>query len=387
MKLTKLTKSAIALAMGLSAVTPNIATAQILSPEEQEQSETFILPAPVESTFDWGAEDEGGTSPSTSQATTTTTKTAPTPPATTTKAAPTQPATTKSTSETQTSPTTTTQAPQTEESTNTVTQTESQGTTTVVTNQNTNTTNYTPVTSVQAPSVEQTTTLSTSEGETTTVAEETTEINLLDGDFLTFNANMFTSETEADEFIAKIEADEATKDRFEVEKEVLAEDKVIVRVSYKQNVEDTEGRAILFYVQTDLEKSEENNTKAAEYAQEVLTTMPDLLYAAEVVEFGEKLGVVFGIRPKVEEQKLTYDTTSLEVKYEAERKPYTYVVKADEATGEFDDKIQPAVEAKYPGEFTFETRDISETEREVTMTPVPKENTESSESETTSANE
>ncbi|MGX7108960.1 hypothetical protein [Facklamia miroungae] len=201
--------------------------------------------------------------------------------------------------------------------------------------------------------------------------EEIEEIDLFEGEFITFNANVFTNEEEADQFIDLIGKDEETKDRFEVEKEVIEDDFILVRVTYAEDVEE-DGRYILLYVSSEFETEEE----AEEYLDHQLLIYPDLFVAGEMIKVGETFDLVFGIRPGSETQAVTYDEETLEIQYEADRKEYTYTVKADELTGEFIDEIQVAVEEAFPGEFIFSQTDISETEREVTMTPLPKEDEE-----------
>ena len=208
------------------------------------------------------------------------------------------------------------------------------------------------------------------------VLEDEDMIDLLEGDFITFNANVFTSEKDADEFIEMIENDEATKDRFKTEKEIVEDDFVLVRVTYAEDAEE-EGRYILFYVAGEFN----NQDGAREYIDHYLNIYPDIFVAGETITVDGKFDIIFGIRPGADTQAVTYDEETLEIEYEAERKEYTYIVKADPVTGEFIDPIQPAVEAEFPGEFTFTSEEMSENEIEVTMTPLKTEDDSSSESE------
>ncbi|MCR8969819.1 hypothetical protein [Facklamia sp. 7083-14-GEN3] len=199
-------------------------------------------------------------------------------------------------------------------------------------------------------------------------AEVEEEIDLFEGEFITFNANVFKDESEADDFIQMIEEDEATKDRFIAEKEIVDEDFIFVRVNYAKDVEE-EGRYILFYISSEFETEEE----AEEYLEKQLLIYPDLFVAGEMIKIDDRFDIILGIRPGTETQAVTYDEDTFEVQYEADREEYQYIVKADELTGEFIDEIQMAVEEAFPGEFSFSEEVISDTEKEVTMTPLEKE--------------
>ncbi|MGF3073563.1 hypothetical protein ACQV2X_08265 [Facklamia sp. P12945] len=216
--------------------------------------------------------------------------------------------------------------------------------------------------------------------ETSIEMEEETEveeeIDLFEGEFITFNANVFKEESEADDFIQLIEEDEATKDRFIAEKEIIDEDFILVRVTYAEAVEE-KGRYILFYISSEFETEE----AAEEYLEKELLIYPDLFVAGEMIKVDDKFDIILGIRPGTETQALTYDEATFEVQYEADREEYQYIVKADELTGEFIDEIQMAVEEAFPGEFTFSEEVISDTEKEVTMTPLEIEEESSEEME------
>ena len=204
------------------------------------------------------------------------------------------------------------------------------------------------------------------------VEEEVTEpINLLEGDFVTFNANVYQDEAEADRLIQMIEEDEATKDRFIAEKEIVEDGEetfILVRVTYAEEIEE-EGRYILFYVPTNFE----DQMEAQEYLEEQMNRFPDVFIAGQIVTADNHYNVIFGIRPGADTQQVLYDEETYDVLYQADRKEFTYTVKLNPETNNFDDKIQEAVEKAFPGEFTFTTNPISETELEVTMTPVPQE--------------
>lgn len=204
------------------------------------------------------------------------------------------------------------------------------------------------------------------------VEEEVTEpINLLEGDFVTFNANVYQDEAEADRLIQMIEEDEATKDRFIAEKEIVEDGEetfILVRVTYAEDIEE-DGRYILFYVPTNFE----DQMEAQEYLEEQMNRFPDVFIAGQIVTADNHYNVIFGIRPGADTQQVLYDEETFDVLYQADRKEYTYTVKLNPETGSFDDPIQEAVEKAFPGEFTFTTNPISETEVEVTMTPVPQE--------------
>lgn len=204
------------------------------------------------------------------------------------------------------------------------------------------------------------------------VEKEVTEpINLLEGDFVTFNANVYQDEAEADRLIQMIEEDEATKDRFIAEKEIVEDGEetfILVRVTYAEAIEE-EGRYILFYVPTNFE----DQMEAQEYLEEQMNRFPDVFIAGQIVTADNHYNVIFGIRPGADTQQVLYDEETYDVLYQADRKEYTYTVQLNPETGSFDDPIQEAVEKAFPGEFTFTTNPISETEVEVTMTPVPQE--------------
>lgn len=204
------------------------------------------------------------------------------------------------------------------------------------------------------------------------VEEEVTEpINLLEGDFVTFNANVYQDEAEADRLIQMIEEDEATKDRFVAEKEIVEDGEetfILVRVTYAEDIEE-DGRYILFYVPTNFE----DQMEAQEYLEEQMNRFPDVFIAGQIVTADDHYNVIFGIRPGADTQQVLYDEETYDVLYQADRKEFTYTVKLNPETDSFDDKIQEAVERAFPGEFTFTTNPISETELEVTMTPVPQE--------------
>lgn len=202
------------------------------------------------------------------------------------------------------------------------------------------------------------------------VEEEVTEpINLLEGDFVTFNANVYQDEAEADRLIQMIEEDEATKDRFIAEKEIVEDGEetfILVRVTYAEDIEE-DGRYILFYVPTNFE----DQMEAQEYLEEQMNRFPDVFIAGQIVTADDHFNVIFGIRPGADTQQVLYDEETYDVLYQADRKEFTYTVKLNPENNSFDDKIQEAVEKAFPGEFTFTTNPISETELEVTMTPVP----------------
>lgn len=202
------------------------------------------------------------------------------------------------------------------------------------------------------------------------VEEEVTEpINLLEGDFVTFNANVYQDEAEADRLIQMIEEDEATKDRFIAEKEIVEDGEetfILVRVTYAEDIEE-DGRYILFYVPTNFE----DQMEAQEYLEEQMNRFPDVFIAGQIVTADNHYNVIFGIRPGADTQQVLYDEETYDVLYQADRKEFTYTVKLNPETNSFDDKIQEAVEKAFPGEFTFTTNPISETEVEVTMAPVP----------------
>ena len=203
------------------------------------------------------------------------------------------------------------------------------------------------------------------------VEEVTEPINLLEGDFITFNANVYQDEAEADRLIQMIEEDEATKDRFVAEKEIVEDGEetfILVRVTYAEDIEE-DGRYILFYVPTNFE----DQMEAQEYLQEQMNRFPDVFIAGQIVTADNHYNVIFGIRPGADTQQVLYDEETYDVLYQADRKEYTYTVQLNPETGSFDDPIQEAVEKAFPGEFTFTTNPISETEVEVTMTPVPQE--------------
>lgn len=203
------------------------------------------------------------------------------------------------------------------------------------------------------------------------VEEVTEPINLLEGDFITFNANVYQDEAEADRLIQMIEEDEATKDRFVAEKEIVEDGEetfILVRVTYAQDIEE-DGRYILFYVPTNFE----DQMEAQEYLEEQMNRFPDVFIAGQIVTADNHYNVIFGIRPGADTQQVLYDEETYDVLYQADRKEYTYTVQLNPETGSFDDPIQEAVEKAFPGEFTFTTNPISETEVEVTMTPVPQE--------------
>ena len=212
------------------------------------------------------------------------------------------------------------------------------------------------------------------------VEEEVTEpINLLEGDFVTFNANVYQDEAEADRLIQMIEEDEATKDRFIAEKEIVEDGEetfILVRVTYAEDIEE-DGRYILFYVPTNFE----DQMEAQEYLEEQMNRFPDVFIAGQIVTADDHYNVIFGIRPGADTQQVLYDEETYDVLYQADRKEFTYTVKLNPETGNFDDPIQEAVEKAFPGEFTFSTNPISETELEVTMTPVPQEEEESEDSQ------
>lgn len=212
------------------------------------------------------------------------------------------------------------------------------------------------------------------------VEEEVTEpINLLEGDFVTFNANVYQDEAEADRLIQMIEEDEATKDRFIAEKEIVEDGEetfILVRVTYAEDIEE-DGRYILFYVPTNFE----DQMEAQEYLEEQMNRFPDVFIAGQIVTADDHYNVIFGIRPGADTQQVLYDEETFDVLYQADRKEYTYTVQLNPETGNFDDPIQEAVEKAFPGEFTFTTNPISETEVEVTMTPVPQEEEESEDSQ------
>lgn len=202
------------------------------------------------------------------------------------------------------------------------------------------------------------------EDQTDEEVESEEEKSLLDGPYVAFTANVFLSEEEADEFIKMIEEDEEAGDRF-VTKKVLNENgSVIVLVNYAEDASE-EGRAILFYVETKFETEEE----AEEYAEFYLNIYPDIFFDAEVINMEDEYNVIFGTRSTADVLKLSYNLDTLDIDYKARREPFTYTVEAD-ALGVFVDPIPEAVEAAFPGEFTFEVEEISETEREVTMIPV-----------------
>ena len=203
------------------------------------------------------------------------------------------------------------------------------------------------------------------------VEEVTEPINLLEGDFITFNANVYQDEAEADRLIQMIEEDEATKDRFVAEKEIVEDGEetfILVRVTYAEDIEE-DGRYILFYVPTNFE----DQMEAQEYLQEQMNRFPDVFIAGQIVTADNHYNVIFGIRPGADTQQVLYDEETYDVLYQADRKEYTYTVQLNPETGSFDDPIQEAVEKAFPGEFTFTTNPISEAEVEVTMTPVPQE--------------
>lgn len=203
------------------------------------------------------------------------------------------------------------------------------------------------------------------------VEEVTEPINLLEGDFVTFNANVYQDEAEADRLIQMIEEDEATKDRFVAEKEIVEDGEetfILVRVTYAQDIEE-DGRYILFYVPTNFE----DQMEAQEYLEEQMNRFPDVFIAGQIVTADNHYNVIFGIRPGADTQQVLYDEETYDVLYQADRKEYTYTVQLNPETGSFDDPIQEAVEKAFPGEFIFTTNPISETEVEVTMTPVPQE--------------
>lgn len=207
--------------------------------------------------------------------------------------------------------------------------------------------------------------------------------SLLDGPYVAFTANIFLSEEEADNFISMIEEDEEAGNRFVTQKVINENDSVIVLVNYAEDASE-EGRAILFYVETQFDTKEE----AEEYAQYHQNIYPDLFFGSEVINIEDKYNVVFGIRSTVNTQKISYDLDTFEIEYKERREPFTYTVEADES-GAFVDLISEAVEQIFPGEFTFEVIEISETEREVTMTPVEpqKIELESNDIETESSSE
>ena len=212
------------------------------------------------------------------------------------------------------------------------------------------------------------------------VEEEVTEpINLLEGDFVTFNANVYQDEAEADRLIQMIEEDEATKDRFIAEKEIVEDGEetfILVRVTYAEDIEE-DGRYILFYVPTNFE----DQMEAQEYLEEQMNRFPDVFIAGQIVTADDHYNVIFGIRPGADTQQVLYDEETYDVLYQADRKEFTYTVKLNPETGNFDDPIQEAVEKAFPGEFTFTTNPISETEVEVTMAPVPQEEEKSEDSQ------
>lgn len=203
------------------------------------------------------------------------------------------------------------------------------------------------------------------------------EINLLEGNFIAFNANIFEDEAEADEFIEMLESDEATKDRFVAEKEDLEDGLILVRVTYQDDlpyIYDEVGQPILFYVATAFDSQEE----AEAYMEENLHTFPDIFFQGEVLEVDDQFDVLFGLQTSIDTQSVTYDEDSFEIDYLADREDFFYYVYMDE-DGTFTDPIPEAVEERFPGMFEFETEDVSDSKQKVTATALEQESTEESE--------
>lgn len=197
--------------------------------------------------------------------------------------------------------------------------------------------------------------------------EEEKKQDLLSGPYVAFNANIFLTEQEADEFIKMIEEDEHAKDQIKTHKIKNDNGSVIVTVEYtKKATKDT--RPILLYAEIKGKSEEE----AQAYAKEHLETMPDLFFAANVFEVDGQFNVVFGIRHYVQTQALKVsEDDKHEITYDADRLTYIYDLEAD-ADGKYHDTIQPAVEAKYKGVFEFSEEKITDNVKRITMKPVKK---------------
>lgn len=224
---------------------------------------------------------------------------------------------------------------------------------------------------------------------TTTVAStssvqnrvEQEKIELMKGEFVAFNANVFQSEKEADKFIQMIQLDPETKDIFKAEKKKVKDDFILVLVTYtdKAKAEEKLDRYILLYIAS----SFDDQKKAEDYLKEKMLIYPDLFVAGEIVEVENKYNIVFGIRPNTDPKLLTYDEKNFDVQYDGKRKEYKYKVKINKDTMKFEDPIPEAVEAAFPGKFTFTSHALSSEEEEVTMTPVNGPDNQSTEDTTT----
>lgn len=190
-------------------------------------------------------------------------------------------------------------------------------------------------------------------------------IDLIQGDYVCFNANIFKTEKEADEFIKLVEKDEAAKGNIRTMKEVIKKDFVLVRVFYEDNA-DHKKKWILFYVATQFKEQKE----AEKYIEENLMIYPDVFFKGQVIKTDDKFNVVFGIRSTVNTQALTYKEDTLKIEYLYPRQEYKYKVKLNKETMKFEDPIPEAVEKAFPGKFTFTSQALTPDEEEVTMTPV-----------------
>lgn len=225
----------------------------------------------------------------------------------------------------------------------------------------------TPETTTQAPQ--------TDTNQSTQAPEETKEeINLLDGNYIAFNANVFESEEEADDFIKKLEEDDNTEDRFQAEKESLEDGLFLVRVTYKEDlpyIYDQVGQSILFYVATAFDTKEEAET----YMEENLHTFPDVFFQGEVLEVDGKFDVIFGLQTQADTQAVTYNEESFEIEYLTDREDFFYYVYQNES-GNFTDPIPAVLEEKFPGMFEFEAEDVSDSKQKVHVTVLEQASTE-----------
>lgn len=195
--------------------------------------------------------------------------------------------------------------------------------------------------------------------------DDESKIDLIQGDYVCFNANIFKTEKEADEFIKLIEKDEAAKGNIRTMKEVIKKDFVLVRVFYEDNA-DHKKKWILFYVATQFKDQKE----AEKYIEENLLIYPDVFFKGQVIKTDGKFNVVFGIRSTINTQALTYKEDTLKIEYLYPRQEYKYKVKLNKETMKFEDPIPEAVEKAFPGKFTFTSQALTPDEEEVTMTPV-----------------
>lgn len=225
----------------------------------------------------------------------------------------------------------------------------------------------TPETTTQAPRTDK-------DQSTEAPVEKKEEINLLDGNYIAFNANVFESEEEADDFIKKLEEDDNTEDRFQAEKESLEDGLFLVRVTYKEDlpyIYDQVGQSILFYVATAFDTKEEAET----YMEENLHTFPDVFFQGEVLEVDGKFDVIFGLQTQADTQAVTYNEESFEIEYLTDREDFFYYVYQDES-GNFTDPIPAVLEEKFPGMFEFETEDVSDSKQKVHVTVLEQASTE-----------